>query len=281
MNKLPPLLASKLDGKNFESDQEQINAAKEIVQEVALLALSRAGIFQHAAFQGGTAFRICYDLDRFSEDLDFALIRPNKDFDLRQLLEPLKEEFEHWGLSLEAIDKSKINTTVRKAFLKKNSLGALLTLGLPLQKDQKLTVKLEVDTNPPRGARVESKLCHFPTDFQVVCHDPTTMFAGKLHALLARSYQKGRDWYDFVEYLRRAVSPNLTFLHAALEQITPKDLKSIPNKITKEWLIQRLKKRITALNINKLREDVEPFVDNNEKLSLWSRAFFLAKLDTL
>ncbi len=58
------------------------NAMKEIMQEIVLCGLSRAGFFKKAAFYGGTALRIFYGLDRFSEDLDFSLETADPAFDL-------------------------------------------------------------------------------------------------------------------------------------------------------------------------------------------------------
>lgn len=279
--KVSSIVNSRLAREKFTTDQEHLNAAKEVVQEIALLSLSRQGLFDTVAFQGGTAFRIFYGLDRFSEDLDFALIKPNLKFSLAPMLKPMREEFEHWGLTLEVTDRSKVDSVVQKAFLKETSLGAVLTLDAALPRSQKLKIKIEIDTNPPPAAQVESHLCDFPTDYYVTCYDLPTMFAGKLHALLCRKYGKGRDWYDLVEYLRRRTKPNYEFLKNALVQLPPWDARNIPEKLDFEWVRSALIERMQLLSIDALRADVEPFVRGEQKLALWSAEYFTKKLSLI
>lgn len=274
MKKVADLIINRLNQREYISDQHRVNEAKEIIQEIALMALSRAGLFQEAAFQGETAFRLFHGLDRFSEDLDFALMTPDESFSLKRFLEPVVREFDSWGLSVEITDRSKAEKAVRDAFIKETSLGGLLELSLPLHSMQKLAIKIEIDTNPPLGATFESRLCNFPSDFYVNCYDLPSMFGGKLHAILCRRYGKGRDWYDMVEYLRRKVSPNLKFLHNALKQVAPRNIPIPSNRISTSWVKDAILKRIDEVDFNKLRRDVEPFVFDNEKISMWSKDYF-------
>lgn len=278
MKTLPSLLATKLAVENYGSDQEYINAAKEMVQEIALLGLSRTNFFSRAAFHGGTAFRICYGLSRFSEDLDFALIDPDPKFSLNDSITALTDEFTHWGLSLEVSRRENVQKTVQKLFIKETSLGAILSLNVKLHREYKFKVKLEVDTNPPPGAQLRSALCHYPTDFYVVCHSLDSMFAGKLAALLAREYPKGRDWYDLIEYLRRKVKPNLQFLRACLLQSQPAYCLPIPDELTPEWIVVHLLKRLETIDIAVLQQDVRPFLSDPRECALWSHKFFKEKL---
>src|ERR1700733_6581653 len=97
---------------------DQENALKEIAQEIALMALSRAGFFKVAAFQGGTCLRILYGLERFSEDLDFVLEKPNKNFDWNTYIKNMREEFHAYGYSLDVLNKTKLDKVIRTAFLK-------------------------------------------------------------------------------------------------------------------------------------------------------------------
>lgn len=279
MKKLPDIIAHRLKGKDFQSDTEALNFVKELIQEIALLGLSRAGLFNQAAFHGGTAFRILYGLDRFSEDLDFALKAPDAGFTLDSVIQPVLKECSAWGIDFEYSDRSKTTSTVRTAWLKEDSLGAMLELGDVFQPGQKIKVKIEIDTRPPKAAKFENKLCSFPTDFYVLCHDPTTMFAGKINAILTRSYMKGRDWYDFVEYLRLGVQPNLEFLKNSLAQtnyIAPQN-----DVISPEWLKDQLQQKIKQIDFNKMKTDVRAFISDTNKINLWSTDYFTEKVKTL
>lgn len=281
------LVKQRLEQYNASTDLQMVNAAKEIIQEIALCGLSRQGFFNHAAFHGGSAFRILYGLDRFSEDLDFCLHKPNPQFDLKDLLHPLSLELEAWGTPVEIVDRSNASSAVKKAFLKSNSLGAQLSLRRPLQPGQKLVIKIELDINPPEGATIESKLCDFPFDFYVTSHDLSSMFAGKMHAILCRQYLKGRDWYDLAVYLTRATPINLHLLHSALKQIGPyaetaqlnNPLNPLPNPLNNTWVLGELRNKINAVDFNKLKNDVRPFIKDESKISLWSTHFFLDKVE--
>jgi predicted nucleotidyltransferase component of viral defense system len=275
------LITERLKEYKGTTDGQVINAAKEIVQEIALLGLSRSGFFKKAAFHGGTALRIFYGVDRFSEDLDFCLLEKDLDFSFASLLDPLKDELNSWGLAVEITDRSKVNNVVKKMFLKEGSLGAMLELRHPLPRGQKFAVKIELDTNPPAGATHESKLCEFPTDFYVVCHDMQSMFAGKIHALLRRSYPKGRDWYDFAYYISKKAEVNFTVLRNALLQSSVNDKSSIPDTLGYDWLKEELKSKILESDFEYLRKDINPFVIDDSKVQLLSKEYFLDKLDKL
>ncbi|MCB1135994.1 MAG: nucleotidyl transferase AbiEii/AbiGii toxin family protein, partial [Chlamydiia bacterium] len=184
---------------------EELRAVKEIAQEIALAGLCRAGLFEQASFQGGTCLRIVHRLSRFSEDLDFALHNADATFHWPCLFRELEEEFRSFGLHLEASDRSQANQAVKKAFLKEDSFGQVLKLNFPrLRSDpQKVLIKLEVDTNPPSHCTSQISYIDFPYPFSVTCHDLSSLFAGKCHALLCRGFVKGRDWFDFLWYVSR------------------------------------------------------------------------------
>jgi predicted nucleotidyltransferase component of viral defense system len=57
--------------RGIEADMDQ-NLMKEAIHLHLLSALSEAGVLQHVVFQGGTALRLCYGGERYSEDLDFV-----------------------------------------------------------------------------------------------------------------------------------------------------------------------------------------------------------------
>jgi hypothetical protein len=268
---LPEIIEHRLKIYKTSTPQLQTSACKEILQELILLGLSRTDFFSKAAFHGGTAFRILYGLDRFSEDLDFVLIQPNSTFHFEPYLAAVRDEVRAWGAIPEILDRSKANAIVKKAFLKEHSIGYQLISGF--RRDQKLTIKLEIDTNPPAGANTKNTLCDFPVDFFILSHDLPSMCAGKLHALLCRNYLKGRDWYDLVEYARKKIKPNLELLKNALIQTGPYQ-DSMPATIDHIWLLEALQKKIDSVVVADVKKDVEPFVYDQQKLKIWNSNFF-------
>lgn len=263
--------------------EEEENALKEITQEIALLALSRVNFFKIAEFHGGTALRILYGLQRFSEDLDFALLKPNRNFDFNFFLEKMKDEFNSFGYQIEIKNRSRVNETVKKAFLKDNSIGKLLSLTYrPHKKNtRKINIKIEIDINPPEGANIELKYLDFPLPFSILAKDMPSSFACKTHALLCREYIKGRDWYDFLWYIARKTSINFKLLENAIYQIGPWSEQKI--KTDKNWIITHLHKKITSIDWEIARHDVSRFIKPIEKksLELWSTEFFLDRLQQL
>lgn len=262
---------------------DEENALKEITQEIALLALSRREFFQIAEFHGGTALRILYGLQRFSEDLDFALLVPDISFNLTPYLSELVEEFREFGYEIEIQDRSKANNNIRKAFLKDSSIGKILELQYPLHKrnPKKIQIKFEVDVNPPQGAITEIKYLDFPLPYSVLAKDLPSSFSGKLHALLCRSYLKGRDWYDFIWYVSRGTQINFNLLQTAIYQNGP--WAGSTETINKVWLIEQLSKKIDTVDWNDATLDVAKFLRPIEQdaLKIWGKDFFHSRLNKL
>lgn len=275
------IIQDKLDQYGPRNQLEEENALKEIAQEIALSSLSRAGFFKVAAFQGGTCLRILYGLNRFSEDLDFALNKPNESFKWSPYLKNMKTELETYGFQFNIEDKSK-NKRVKDVFLKSDSIGNLLTLNYKGGANRRqLKIKLEIDTNPPLSAKNEQKYINFPVTVPVVCHDLPSLFAGKSHALLCRDFVKGRDWYDFAWYAGRRTSINFDFLSNAIEQLGPwKGRKTV---VDKKWYAKALSEKIKIIDWKKERKDVERFLKPNDLdlLENWSASFFLDQLSLL
>jgi predicted nucleotidyltransferase component of viral defense system len=237
------LIRQRLNSYNITNPVEEEQATKQIIQEIALFALWRAGFFEVAAFQGGTCLRIIYNLPRFSEDLDFIIKEPDQQFVWGIYLEALLSCFDEFGLQAEALDKSRMDQRVKKAVLKDNSIINQLNLSFYRgHKNQKLTVKLEIDVNPPAGSGYEYSYLDFPMDFEVCHQDLESSFALKIHALLCRRFLKGRDWYDFNWYVKKNVQPNLKLLQSALYLYGPcagQDLY-----VDQAWLTQALMEKI-------------------------------------
>ena len=266
---------------------DKINALKEIIQELILSGLSRGGFFNEAAFYGGTSLRIFYNLDRFSEDLDFALISPNKEFNLKKYFEYIENELKSYGLNLEVSTKQKSNeSNITSAFVKGDTLEHILKF-FPtgehkynqILKDIK--IKFEIDINPPSGATFELKYKLLPSPHQINLYDKKSLFAGKIHAILCRNWKtrtKGRDLYDYVFFLANDISVNIELVRNKLleSNYINKDDKFDIN-ILKELLINKFEE----INYDDAKEDVLPFLNDRNKLDLWSKEFFINITDNL
>ena len=254
-----------------KSAREEDQALREILQELILAALGRTEFFCKAAFHGGTQLRIFHGLKRFSEDLDFALKEEDVGFSFSPYLDKVKAELESFGVRAEITDRSKADSTVKKAFLKDDSIIRILNLRFlkdigSRQTPRKLRIKLEVDSRPPAGATYESLPLAFPFPSSVTSFDLSSAFSGKMHALLCREYVKGRDWYDFIWYCGARVELNHKLLSSAIDQSGPWAGQHL--KTSDEWVHDELKNRIAQLDWQKAREDVEPFIHETELDSL-------------
>lgn len=266
----------------LKSIQDYTNALKEIIQEVALLGLWRAKFFEKAAFYGGTALRILYQLDRFSEDLDFTLLKKDKDFDLSIYEKSITEELESLGFSASVKKKLKTQkSAIDSAFIKINTLEHLLIIGLPsdlnlrTHRDEILKVRLEVDTDPPPYTlKTENRLLLLPLPFHVKTLRLEDLFAGKIAAALSREWQgrvKGRDWYDLIWFIARKVKVNLSHLEKRMVQTGhwKKGKKLDINELKKLF-----QKKIAQLDIQSAKKDMISFIPRIDDLTIWSKSFF-------
>jgi predicted nucleotidyltransferase component of viral defense system len=257
------------------------HAVREVTQEIALLGFWRSGFFEHAAFYGGTALRMFHGLNRFSEDLDFSLIDPESEARLERALAAVQTELAAWGFSFEAEPKSTGERTgIESAFLKGNTRVNLLHIGVPEElgrrfaRTSRITIKLELDTNPPPFASTEIQTRLLPVPFTVRIYDLPSLFAGKLHAVLYRDWKsrvKGRDFYDFVWYVSRNVPVNLSHLDARMRQSGYAE----PAALTMGELREILARRIRAVDLDAAAEEVMPFLRDARETELWSEGFFL------
>jgi predicted nucleotidyltransferase component of viral defense system len=259
---------------------EQENVLQELMQHYVLSSLSRAGLFSEAMFHGGTCLRIVWGMNRFSEDLDFLLKQPNPHFRWRGYLESVRKDCAQEGIPFEVQDKSHAGTAVQKAFLKTDSIGKILVLDLPFERyrARKIRIKLEIDTNPPAGSTFTTSYITFPVTAPMTTQSLESGFALKLHALLCRSYVKGRDWYDFVWYAARKTRPDLDLLRHALHQQGPWAGQQIT--VTMRWVQENMEAAIRRIDWTAARADVQRFLPLREQegLRAWSADFFLYHL---
>jgi predicted nucleotidyltransferase component of viral defense system len=275
------LIQRRLNSYHLTSKESELNAVKEIMQEIALCALSRTDFFKTGAFMGGTCLRILHGLPRFSEDLDFSLLAPDANFRWSPLLEQLALEFSTYGLSLETKERSEVSEAVKRAFLKENSFGKILQLSYERNSadSQKILIKLEVDTNPPAFAKTESLLVRFPFPFSVRTHDLPSLCSGKCLALLCREYDKGRDWFDFLWYVSQGVKPNFEMLRAGLVQHGP--WKGMEIVAGADFLLQTLHQKVDSVDWDAASSEVRPFLTlvSSGDVKNWNREYFHSSVD--
>ena len=276
------ILDQMIEGYHPKNNEEKRNVIKEVMQEIVLCGLSRAGFFNESAFYGGTALRIFYGLDRFSEDLDFSLLVKNKDFDLVKYFPIMKDTVQSFGLNVNFELKNKTrDSNVQSAFLKGDTIEHFLLfypneLVQGINKNEKVKIKFEIDIMPPGLATYETKFRLLPTPYSARLYDEASLFSGKIHAVICRSWKsrvKGRDLYDYVFYLSRNTKFNLPHLR---EKLIDSEYISTDTEITCDSVKEMLINRFNEIDYNAAKEDVVPFIKDVSVLNLWSKEFFIS-----
>ena len=241
----------------------KLNIMREYLQFYALRILYQQGVFHSTAFLGGTALRFLFNLPRFSEDLDFSVAK-RMEYSFTDIIRKIREEFVLAGYDISVSYNDR--KSVCYAFLR--FAGLMYEAGISPLESQKLSIKLELDTNPPAGAVLKTDIVnkYFPISF--LSYELSSLFAGKLHALLNRKYAKGRDFFDLGWYLSRwkDLTPNFTLLKNALSQTGWKG--KMPAKDNWRDFIYKI---VEQADWKKVREDVQNFLENPEDLDIFSK----------
>ncbi|HUN53912.1 MAG TPA: nucleotidyl transferase AbiEii/AbiGii toxin family protein [Smithella sp.] len=279
-------IADMLKAYDCRTADDYRHALNEIIQEIALLGLYRGGFFARSAFYGGTALRIFYGLDRFSEDLDFSLLKADKKFDLSSFTQVVQDELGAYGLEMTVQEKIKQNDSpIKSAFIKGGTQIHIMKIAsvqppvTGINPREQIRIKLEVDTQPPPGATFEMKYQLRPVPYSVRLYSPSSLLAGKMHALLCRSWKtrvKGRDFYDYVWFLSKSIPVNITHLAARMKQTGHLPANAV---LTEDDLKSRMRKRFASIDFDQAKKDVLPFIKNRDAIKLWSADFFRAITD--
>lgn len=252
-------LAAKYEGFNAK-----LNFMREYLQAYILRILHDEGLFRTTAFVGGTALRFLYNLTRFSEDLDFSLEKDWKTYSFKSLIRKVKEELVLAGYNVSATYSDE--KVVHSAFIKFS--GLMFEAGISPMRSQNFSIKIEMDTNPPKGAILKTEIVnkHFPLAF--LSYDTPSLFSGKLRALLSRNYTKGRDFFDLGWYLStwKGLSPNIPLLKNALIQTKWKG--EIPLEDSWRDFIYKV---VQAADWPKVRNDVENFLEIPSDLDIFNK----------
>ncbi len=271
MNELYEKMLSAYDQ---STDAARRNAIYEVSQQIVLAGLADGGFFDKAAFYGGTCLRIFHGLKRFSEDMDFTLLKEDESFRFEQYFQPVIDQFALVGRRVEIRKKDKKGFgKVESAFLKDNTD----VYDLSFQTEKSIKVKIEVDTAPPLKFATEQKLSLQPKSFMTRCVALPDLFAGKMSALAFRAWKtrvKGRDWYDFEWYVRNGVPLGWSHLQERIRQSTGQGM-------TPEQFQAALRERLGGTDIELVKKDVLPFINDPHELDIWSNDYFLQLADKI
>lgn len=244
------------------------NAIYEVSQQIVLAGLADGGFFDKAAFYGGTCLRIFHGLNRFSEDMDFTLLKEDSSFNFEQYFQPVIDQFALVGRKVEIKKKDKKSFgKVESAFLKDTTD----VYDISFQTERSIKVKIEVDTVPPLKFATEQKILLQPKTFLTRCMVLPDLFAGKMHALVFRAWKsriKGRDWYDFEWYVRNGIPLDWNHLHERILQFNGQEM-------TLDEFRSALRGRLGSADISRVKEDVIPFLNNPDELDIWSNEYFM------
>lgn len=254
--------------------QDRQNAIYEVMQQITLAGLYRGGFFEKVAFYGGTCLRIFHHLERFSEDMDFSLVDKNLPFNLEDYFPAIREEFKMLGKDIVITKKEKARfSKVESAFLKEDTSA----YDIAFSTEKNIKIKIEVDTSPPMRFATEEKLLLYPYSFMTRCFVLPDLYAGKMHALTFRVWKnrvKGRDWYDFEWYVRNGVKLNFEHLRERIKEFNSLNM-------TKQEFMECLKERLATTDINKVKQDVKPYIKDLHPLDIWSNDYFLQLADMI
>ena len=259
------LLLQKLS--KLKSREEKINVTREYLQILVLKILADAQMFQGMAFLGETALRILYQVRRYSEDLDFSVTSKTK-YEFEACTAAIERALELQNIAVELRPKRGVVDNCMIHFT-----SILQEAGIAVARDQKLSVKLEVDTNPPKGAVVTDTIVNADFIFPVRHYDIPSLMAGKLHAVMFRRFNKGRDFYDLLWYLSRKTEPNLKLLSNAIYQT-----ENVKIPVEDGRWIKLLGEKLEKIDLSKMRRDLEPFIQDASEVELVEPKHFKALL---
>jgi len=245
----------------------RLNMLREYIQAQALRSLHESRAFEAISFVDGTALRFLFDLPRYSEDLGFSLESP-RNYDPDSWMAKLKRDFAFQNFEAEIIWN--LTKPIHTGWIRIASI--MKDAGLSSRPEQKLSIKIEIDTNPPAGAATQVRLLNRHALFAVRHHDLPSLMAGKLNALITRPFTKGRDWYDAVWYLSKTpqIEPNAALLSSALAQFGI--------SYTNDWR-SLLREKLQNIDFSTARNDVRPFLERPEEAEFLTREYLDNLLD--
>ncbi len=253
------------------SKEQKLNTLREYLQNYILFSMQKVGLSESLYFVGGTALRFLYRIRRYSEDLDFSAAANWKTSDFSRYMKKIESHLEKAGYSCTI--NLRTDASIQRAKIGFSDL--LFEVGLSHRKEQKLSIHLEIDVNPPLGWNTEKTIVNIHMPVVIHHYDLPSMYAGKLHALLMRPYTKGRDIYDLFWYRskNKQLLPNLELLNRAISQTS----KEYPCVTETNWLSILLEK-VKNLDWGSVENDVLPFLEYRDELVTFTRENMLMLL---
>ncbi|MBE6141440.1 MAG: nucleotidyl transferase AbiEii/AbiGii toxin family protein [Erysipelotrichaceae bacterium] len=259
------------------------NNLREISQKIILYALSQTSLFKNAAFYGGTCLRIFHNLDRFSEDLDFQVIKEDYKLDFDQYMAKCITTLESYGLKASVYSKPEYDVgEIRRRYIKIPfyDIANEYITNVSMNKEKLISIKIEVSTSYVKGAKYEMKLLNSPLFSNIYCFDYGSLFAGKIHALLIRNWRertKGRDYFDYLFYLSHNIKFNLEYLRNKLSISLSKDMSNIDLEDIKELL----KAKFIESDFNAIKNDIIPFINRDFNIASIDKNMFIDSISYL
>ena len=259
------LLSSIFDANGVE-ESEAYSFARETMQKIILNGLSRGQFFKKAAFHGGTALRILHGINRYSEDLDFTLFEKDPDFKLERYLTYAESEIRSYGVTVSTKVRDKVVGNIRTGDVKANYREMAFEIGFPnglvesLHRDEVIRVKIDVNTDPPKGAGYDKLAMTEPLNYYLCAMDLPSMFAGKIGAILGRRWVnrvKGRDLYDYLWYVEKEVPINMEYLRSNL---VAQEIIQQEDEFTIKTLRQLLSDKFETIKYASALEDVKEYL---------------------
>jgi predicted nucleotidyltransferase component of viral defense system len=232
------------EGKNIPWRERDV--LREYLQTQILKALSASDYNDTISFLGGTSLRFIHEIPRFSEDLDFDLVKKDS-FSVDGLEKELNKRVGLLGFAIDT--RTKTTENIHIIYFKFRQV--LQEFGFNVSKDEKFLIKFEIDYTPYNSIKTETKFADsFNERFPVLINTLPTLFAQKIIALKMRPYQKGRDFYDLVWFLaQKNIEPN----YAIFKE------KNIAISNRRE-VVSEMQKIISGLDLKQAAKDVERFL---------------------
>lgn len=274
------------ESKGLDETQQE-NLLRELLQEAILCHMKSCGFYDDMAFHGGTSLRILHRIDRYSEDLDFSLIKANENYDVETKLKALSSSLAGAGIDLDVSAKEK-EGFIKKGWINDSSLGKeLLGSSMKYASGKKLKIKFELDVNPCDHQKFSVQDIQSPFKEKVNAHDLSTCMAQKIHAVLCRGhgygmgegFVKGRDIYDLEWYFNKGCTPNIPHLGLCLIRLGP--WKDQELKVDQKWLDNALTEKFKAIDYKTALTDMSGLITSDkieEIRKRWNSSHFLSFL---
>lgn len=220
---------------------------------------------EHAAklsFLGGTALRIIYDNNRFSEDIDFDNfgLEENEFEEVAQEVEAGLEA-EGYRVEIDIVGKEAYRCNIR-------FLDILFGRGLSLHQSEKILIQIDSLAHGLAYQPERRVLNKFDVFTEIFVTPPDLLLSQKINAAINRKRAKGRDFYDIV-FLLSFTKPNYQYLQQKIGISGPEGLKT------------RLLELSEQLDLIELARDVEKFLftpSDSKKVELFRDLIKQAKM---